>query len=279
MTLAEKFTVDFASVIGRLHVSKHVNNQDSYNIIYTDDIFIGVVSDGCSGSPHSEVGSYLTTTYLAKSIGDRLPSDSMEIFDPVDLMEDVRIDTALFLRGVASQLGRPTEFYLQNAMLATASGFVMTPTIAFVFSIGDGVFFVNGEEIELSNEQAQYPDMLVYGVMNPQHLKITPQEKFNVKVYDPASIESILVGTDGFRYVIQSEGLPIPGTRDPVPPLTEIIDGVDLKPLLRKMGREVRKARYDAELDIATQDVHRSLLLDDTTAILLRRNKDGLSQT
>jgi hypothetical protein len=274
MSLADLFKLDIASVIGRLHVEKHMNNQDGVSTISGDDFFITVVSDGCSGSPRSEVGSYLTSGRVAKSIFDHLGSivlcENKDQLAPI--MEEIRLDTASFLRNISSQLG-PAMHLMQDAMLATASGFVMTPDFGFFFSIGDGRFFINDTELNLNNEHAEYPDMLVYQAIAPENLREGMANRFHISdTFDTMGVLSLAVATDGLEYFIAAEGKNFPGRPDTVPNVTALW-AKESNPLsmLRKANKTVWKSNHDNSLNITTQTVERSLLLDDTTIVTLKR--------
>lgn len=276
MSLAEDFILDRASVIGRLHVDKYMNNQDAMSVLYNDDFFIACVSDGCSGGPKSEVGSYLTANRITDSILRMLIPRKLgmgSIDEIKAVMEEVRLDTCCFLRNTASQLGH-TMLVLQDCMLATASGFVMTPEIVFFFSIGDGVFYHNGQELYLQSEHAKYPDMVVYGAMAPETLKLETQ-RFSISALRWTDrTQSILVSTDGIHHMhtaFQINQL-IPGTDKPVPPISELWKAeTNAQALLRSMAKEVRRAEYDKQYDVVTQKVFKSPLIDDTTVVILKR--------
>lgn len=266
MTLQDTFRVDAGSVIGRLHVDKHMNNQDSHAILYNDDFIIAVISDGCSGAPRSEVGSYLTAHYVARSIAAKLP-----IPDDIDkMMEEVRLDTSSFLRNIASQLSH-SMISLQDALLATALGFVVTPKLSFFFSIGDGCFYLNGDEISLNNEHASKPDMVVYQAINPALLDEGVRHPFAVYAFLTDTIRTMVVASDGLHNLLQAEGQTWPGNiHRKITPLDEFVK-LAIQPQLWGIGKTVYRAQYDRNLDVATQTVEKSPLLDDTTIIALGR--------
>jgi serine/threonine protein phosphatase PrpC len=272
--LADIFKLDIASVIGRLHVEKHMNNQDGVSTISGDDFFIAVVSDGCSGSSRSEVGSYLTSTRVAKGILDRLGSivlcETADELSPI--MEEVRLDTSAFLRSTSAQLG-PTLHMIMDSMLATAAGFVVTDEFGFFFSIGDGRFFLNGNEIHLNNDHAEYPDMLVYQAIAPESLREGMANRFSIShMFDTMTIISMAVATDGIEYFVKAEGKNFPGRTDVIPSLGALWSpGNNALAMLRKAGKTVYRAQHDNSLNITHQTVERSFLLDDTTIVTLRR--------
>jgi hypothetical protein len=277
INLERDFVIDRASVIGRLHTEKFVNNQDGHHLVYTDEFIIGVVSDGCSASPHSEVGAYLVPRLVTNAILDRMSLlvDRVATTSTATLieetMEDVRMDVASYLRSFASHLGE-SMYIMQDSLLATAVGFVVTKQIAWVFSIGDGKTYLNGEELDLDNEHAQYPDMVVYGAMNPVLLR-QPAKRFTVSpIISTDSIKSLAISTDGIEHFILAEGQEYPGQKELIPNISELWKvGAEVGPIFKRMAKTVYRSEYDKGLDIVTQKVFRSPLLDDTTIIILKR--------
>lgn len=272
--LSKDFIIDCASVIGRLHAEKLVNNQDGHYLAYTDDFIIGVVSDGCSASPHSEVGSYLVPRLVTNAILDRIGlvlGKNVVASGIEELMEDVRRDVSSYLRSFASHLGE-SMYIMQDSLLATAVGFVITETFSWFFSIGDGKTFLNGAELDLDNSHAEYPDMVVYGAMNPSLLR-QPAKPFTISDMIPTySIESLAVSTDGMEHFIAAEGKEFPGQKELIPNVSALWKlETDTPLILKKMAKTVYRSEYDRSLDIVTQKVFRSPLLDDTTIIILKR--------
>jgi len=50
------FEIAGGSVLGRVHRISGKNNHDEYTWVQNDEISLAVVSDGCGGGKHSEVG-------------------------------------------------------------------------------------------------------------------------------------------------------------------------------------------------------------------------------
>ena len=282
MSLREQFNLDSGSVIVRLHVDKNMNNQDNYSHIITDSFISVVVCDGCSASPHSEVGSYITSRYMVQQLWGRFGSYALygklpNKEDLRDMMEEIRLDTSTFLRNIASSLG-PTMLAMQEFALSTATGFVMTPDSTFFFSIGDGMIFFNGEGAELNNRHASQPDMVAYGAMNPKLLITGVRNPFTLSpIYPTETVENIIVATDGLEHLLAAAGQNYPstqGSKVEIPSLEELLTmSGRLQDVLRLAGKTVYRAQYDKELDVATQTVHKSPLLDDITAVILRRKQ------
>lgn len=71
--LNEQFEIAAGSIVGRNHVGpgyllKGRSNQDSYRVLFEDDLIAGVVCDGCSSQPYSEIGSLLGARMLMNRI-------------------------------------------------------------------------------------------------------------------------------------------------------------------------------------------------------------------
>src|SRR5258708_7518527 len=66
----DTFEYAAGSIAGKAHFhpTKRSNNQDYYLIRVNKDLVIIVVCDGCSSSPHSEVGANLGANIVASSM-------------------------------------------------------------------------------------------------------------------------------------------------------------------------------------------------------------------
>jgi serine/threonine protein phosphatase PrpC len=277
--ISDIFSVRHASIQGRLHQEKGINNQDSYVVAEMEDALLVVLADGCSGSPHAEVGAYLTTRYLLQALSRQLMLVCDEAANiTVDAFEyalrEARLDTLTFIRSIASQLG-DSLIRINDAFLSTCLGVLINKQHTFMFSIGDGYFILNGEVHQLDHHEGNAPDMLIYGALPAEQLRIIPKVEFDLQVMPTEGVESLIVATDGLEYFINAEGQNYPGYKEKiVPPVSELVaSDVPLLAQLSLANKTSIKPLHDKEYDILTQKVEKGYLLDDTTVVVIKRRE------
>lgn len=273
------WSVRSGSVTGRLHREKETNNQDSHIVAVLEGGILGIIADGCSGSPHSEVGAYLTTRLIFRSLLMHLEASEQQ-YSSLDqnvfqeALTEARLDTLATLRNLASQLG-PTTEAINDAFLSTCLGFLLTPEDTFLFAIGDGCFLINDEQITFEAHEGNAPDMLIYGAVQPNLLTIKPNSEFRVFYRATENINSLVVATDGLEYLMKAAGKPYPGSDDPIPEIDSLWKSdVPILAQLRKANNTSIKPIYDRDLDILAQSVQKGVLLDDTTVVVVKRRKE-----
>jgi hypothetical protein len=282
MTIKDIFQFTSGSVPGRHHLGHYpnlvgINNQDSMGMRVTDDCAILVVSDGCGSGEHSEVGSRLLVDITLRVFDALLHHPYL-----VDLSELGWIEAAHFqildaIRDVsrlvlgAVPLGKRDEF-IRTHLLATLLVAVVTDDTTVILSIGDGVFSINGDVTVLDPGADNAPAYIAYGLV-PGIEAPRGSFCFTVRAQLPtASVESLLIGTDGVGDLIGKEEFPMPGGAKPVGPLSwfwspkAFKNSVKVHQRLRLINREVVRERPGGGIEI-----HRGLLGDDTTLISMRR--------
>jgi len=166
------FETACGSVIGTAHLRAGRNGQDGWAIEHDDaGRTVMVVTDGCGSAPHSEVGAKLGArivareiltqewTRVAGAIGERLSSIDLDVND-----------------------------YL----LFTIVGALITPEEVLVFHAGDGLFAINGEVHRLGPYDSNAPPYLAYSLVNGVEPELT------IAYRGPAAeVDSILIATDG----------------------------------------------------------------------------------
>jgi hypothetical protein len=102
---------------------------------------------------------------------------------------------------------------ISDCLLFTVVGFVMTPEMTHIFSLGDGVFALNGEVTVIPPMEGNRPVYMTYALTgtaldttNPDLLRFTVQ-----KSIPTAEVESLLVGTDGCTDIIEKAELKAAG--------------------------------------------------------------------
>ena len=184
------FQVAGGSVTGRAHAVLGRGNQDAF--AWTDDggALVAVVCDGCSSGRHSEVGAHLGARLVAAAVARALAAGADVGRD--DLWEAVRGAVLGALRGLAGAMGGDLRRTVEEFFLFTVVGAVVGSGRTALFSVGDGLFVVNGAATRLGPFPGNEPPYLAYGLLGAEG------PRFVVREVGPAeALESLLVGTDG----------------------------------------------------------------------------------
>ncbi|MEO8284978.1 MAG: protein phosphatase 2C domain-containing protein [Chloroflexota bacterium] len=215
----DEFEIAGGSVIGREHHRMHGNCQDAYYLEQLDTCFVAVVCDGCSSSPYSEVGARLAARFLACRIAS-LASSSPEITPVESFLEEARLNLLDFLHATALTLGAAVEQVVHDYFLFTVVGVLTTQSEALFFSMGDGIFAVNGNVMQIGPFPDNAPPYVGYGLLG-EHFS-GRQLSFVIHCRMPtAHLDSFAIGTDGAVDLIAAEGQTVPGSDKQVPPLRE----------------------------------------------------------
>lgn len=231
MTKTAQFQLAAGTITGRDHLQplKWSNGQDglcTLDLIEKSGIAIAVVSDGCGSGQHSEVGAKIAARFVAQSILRYLPGyiNGVEknLSDPYIFRywEDIRLDLLATLRPLAQRLDSSMAEAVKDYFLFTLIGFIVTPHGSFVFSIGDGVYSVNGEVTRIgpfnTAKKENAPPYIGYGLLRADQGDVDPELcKFQVNRAMPtATVQSILVGSDGVVDFMAAEKKALPGQID-----------------------------------------------------------------
>jgi hypothetical protein len=247
------FEVAAASVVGREHARAGRNNQDAFFARASAEGFVAVVTDGCGGSARSELGAQLGARRVVEGalalLGREVPVDSPEFLPR--LGEEV----LGFLQALSGGLG---EGFLEECLLFTVVGVVVTAEHTLVFSAGDGLWALNGEVHRLGPFPGNAPPYLARGLREPGAVSL------EAKALRPtAGVDSLLLGTDGVEHLL-GEPLSRFWSDD------RYFRNPDaLRRQLTLLNRESIRADFAAgRLERTT-----GLLEDDTTLIVLRRRQ------
>lgn len=274
--MKNQFELVGGSVTGREHLRVGKNNQDAAYWSLTDGGVIAVVCDGCGSGTHSEVGAKLGARMLVaalhrvlgKELGGDLPLDSGAVWQP--------LQQALLaqLQQVAEVLGGDRDQVVQDFLLFTIAGAVITPAMTAVFSLGDGVVAINGRVMQLGPCANNAPPYLAYGL-----LRENSADAFQVKVLQALptdQVQSLLLGTDGLSDLIAVAEKPLPGRSDLVGDIAQFWQGDryfrnpdQVRRRLTLINRDI--ARFDASSGQWRRQA--GLLPDDTTLVVIRRKE------
>jgi serine/threonine protein phosphatase PrpC len=201
--LAEHFTNQFeyasGSIIGRNHVLAGKNNQDFYQISVNEKFIAAVVCDGCGSGKHSEVGAKLGAKLVIEEIRNFLNQDS-QISNP-EFWNLVKVNLLQKLQALVNLVNGDLEF-VNNYLLFTILGALITERETIAFSMGDGAIAINGEFNQIPAYPNNAPPYLAYGLYRPDSIN------FEIRDRLPTSeLESLLIATDGIDDLIKVEDI------------------------------------------------------------------------
>lgn len=284
--MAYEFEVACGSVTGRDHILAGRNNQDAYVVTSNGEITVAVVCDGCSGKDqtegkYSEVGALLSAKFLSVAFFDsaRLWTEiwnsayqQSASFFPY--AEPVRKDVIARLHALAEHMGSSMTVVVKNYFLFTAVAAIITPYRTWIYSIGDGVYAVNGEFTQIGPFPDNMPPYLAYGGMVNSSIS-QDLTVFNLhKSMATADIKSLMIGTDGVIDFHAAAEKNIPGKQELLGPVSQfwtedkyMTNPDQIRRRLVLANREYAVA--DWEQRMIRKEV--GLLHDDTTIIVMRR--------
>lgn len=266
------FQVTYGSITGRNHALIGKNNQDAYYITSDENITIALVSDGCSSGEHSEVGAKLGVRIVADVIISNLKQNSGRFKST--FAQQLQQETLFRLKKIANHFTRNLDYYsiVHDCFLFTLVGAIITPVETLIFSVGDGVFAINGQ-VKLINSRVgeNAPPYIAYGLYgHPEWGEIeihthTVTEK----------IQSILIGTDGVKDLIAVEDYFIPGKAEKVGNINQFWqeDRYFHNPdLIRRKLSLINREYYKPDWQNQQFKKYSGMLPDDTTLIVIRQN-------
>ena len=269
-SVPELFDVAAGSVTGRDHVLAGRNNQDAYYWVCLPHAVIAVVCDGCGSGKHSEVGAQMGARLIVAAMTRAVQAPAPAFW------QRVRQDVLEQLHHLAEQMGGSFTSTVQDYLLFTVVGALVTPWRAFCFSLGDGVMVVNGDHIPLGPFPDNAPPYLAYALFDAQNGRPSAfsQEFQMQRILPTAAVQSIVLGTDGLQTFLQAATRPVPGKQVAVGPLQQFwqeeryFKNPDaVRRTLALVNREVIQPNWEAQ----HLDRQGGLLPDDTTLVVIRR--------
>ncbi|TYQ28482.1 protein phosphatase 2C domain-containing protein [Pseudanabaena sp. UWO310] len=199
--LTNQFEYASGSIIGRNHVLAGKNNQDAYQIVKQEKFITAVVCDGCGSGKHSEVGAKLGANLVINAIADLLnqsPDRDLEISKP-EFWDSVKINLLQKLKDLVALSNGDLEF-VNEYLLFTILGSVITSSETVTFSMGDGAIAINSKFTEIPPYADNAPPYLAYGLYKPEAIN------FEIRDRLPTSeLESLLIATDGIDDLVKVE--------------------------------------------------------------------------
>jgi hypothetical protein len=264
-----QFEIAAGSVIGRYHLRIGKNNQDSYYILnnYEKEITIAVVCDGCGSCLHSEVGAKIGANLVVNVINATWNNQSLDD----QFWQEVHQNIIEKLRNIITNFNDDLLLLVSNYFLFTIVGAIITPSETVTFAIGDGIIAVNDEIITIDEFPDNAPPYLAYKLFNPN------SQKYDFQIYHrlpTAEVNSILIGTDGVKDLINNEQQRLPGKTEQVGNLSQFwqedryFKNSDMiRRRLSLINQEITKPNWENHC----LEKIPGLLSDDTTLIAMRR--------
>ena len=199
----DSFEYAIGSIIGRNHVLAGKNNQDAYQIIANEKFIIAVVCDGCGSGKHSEVGAKLGARLVIAEISNLLNQEGnqdSEISNP-EFWNLVKLNLLQQLKDFVVLANGDMEF-VNDYLLFTILGAVITDLETVTFSMGDGAIAINGELTQIPAYPDNAPPYLAYGLYKPDAINFEIRDRLST-----CELESLLIATDGIDDLVKVEDI------------------------------------------------------------------------
>jgi len=262
--MSAEFQFAGGSWIGRDHRWAGLNSQDSWTILTTGDLTVGVVADGCGSHAHSEVGAQLGVKILAESIRAAYSGPKHQI-----KWSRVQQQVVSQLDVLVRAMGGNYREVIKQYFLFTLLGFVTDGHTITFFALGDGTIVINGVVTNLGPFPNNEPPYIGYSLMgedatvDPDLLRLHPV----FAPFDVTDVDSFMLATDGIDYLVASEGRKKPGLSGIVGPIEQFWQDDKYYALHIAIERELKLIGRD----YPQKDPEFGYLRDDTTMIVGRR--------
>lgn len=283
----DNFQLAAGTIVGRRHVGSGnllvgKNNQDAYGVSVGRNCVVAAVFDGCSSSDHSEVGAKAAARIvpdMVRACAEQIDLDIEKLVSP-DFWRDVKKNVlsrlAVMVRAM-SPLSRLDEGIVADHFLFTILGALITDKCTIIFSVGDGVYAIDGVIHRIGPFADNAPPYLCYELMRSYEGEAV---SFHIQQVHTGPCDSVLVATDGLLHLFGREHHRVPGRASLIGPLSDLwtnefffADGCEetITPWLRRLNSEVVNLH---QADGAPR-IHRDygLLGDDTTLVAVRRKR------
>lgn len=200
-------SLSYGQIIGRDHMQRQVNCQDGLAIregrANDEDFIIGVVTDGCGSGKHSEVGAKIFAEYIAECC-----TDPEYLYFLHHSSDPWRLVSCWLYRTTVLQMrdrfpvilsGSTIEDYL----LFTVVGFIMTKGIIYWFKKGDGLVIYKDAGGELYNRDPEdyknMPPYIGYELVHPDTLTMEFKSGFKIGQDTLSKGSKFMIATDGLE--------------------------------------------------------------------------------
>ena len=283
--MKDLFEIAGGTITGSEHIKSGKNNQDAFYWTVSENALVAVVTDGCSDAPHSEVGAKIGAKIVANAILAEVNRNGSIIdlspgSDPPYLFwQNVRAKLLSELDKISDILGESKKQATLDYLLFTIVGALITPLTSCIFSIGDGITYLNGKYEKIGPFPDNTPPYIGYALLweTPSSIKT---EWLHFKIHSPLAtrnVSSILIGTDGVNYLTETAEKNIPGKdEEKVGPINQFWEddryfkNPDM--IRRKLSLVNRAVTKTCWADRKILREH-ALLPDDATLVVIRRKE------
>lgn len=267
----KRFEVATGTITGTEHRRLGKNNQDAHYCIVSEDYTIAIVCDGCGSRPHSEVGAKIGARLAGEVIAKKLSTGTSFGLDE-SFWQQVQQDILCHIHSFATAMGGDFFQTIQDYFLFTILGVIfLSSENATIFSVGDGVIFVNGIAKNIEKFSGNAPAYLAYKLLDKNLKKCDFKINYQTNIHE---IESILIGTDGVHDLVAAKDKKIPGKAENVGSISRFWqeDRYFKNPdmihrHLALLNRDIYKPEWQKQQLIREM----GLLPDDTTLIVIRK--------
>lgn len=277
--VALAFELAGGSTTGRDHRQGAPSNcQDAYAIHQAARGITALVADGCGSGKHSEVGAKsgvrMATTILHRYLSQGIaPSQRM--------LDQLQYELLSQLRFLATLIDVDNfKQTINDYLLFTLGGIIITEEVALMFAFGDGVGVVNGEVTVIEPKEGNLPPYISYALTGTSLTHFdTDSLRFRIIAELPAGeLQSFLIGTDGVNAILNNPARPLPGRDELVGEISQFWQNDLFFRNSAALARRLNLIARDRSRVIGSgrQITDAGLLPDDTTLVVGRqRNLEG----
>lgn len=282
--MKDRFEIAGGTVVGYEHAKAGRNNQDAFYWTASDLAIVAIVADGCSDAPHSEVGAKIGARIVAETVSKEVENYNSSVtaflsdpYMPYPFWDNVRIQALQELDKVVNSI-RVKKQAVLDYFLFTIVGALITPWSTTIFSVGDGIIFLNGELLKIGPFLDNTPPYLGYSLLDKTPVSLKPEWlQFTVhKLINTRSVESILIGTDGLEDLDGAREQKTPSKMEVVGPVSQFWEDnryFKNPDMIRRKLSLVNRAVTKIDWENRNITKERGLLPDDTTLVVIRRKK------
>lgn len=279
MNTKSKWQIAAGTTAGKEHRLTNRNNQDALAVVSLPNVTVATICDGCGSEQYSEVGArigaIILTHELATSLNTTLAEADPEGRHVKRALERATLSLLSQICLLAKNMGASFSLQMKNHFLFTVVGTIITPELTTIFSLGDGLFGVNGVIEKLGPFPGNYPPYLGYELVRGDD---QPHFALQInRVIPTEDVQSLIIGSDGVFDLLDNAGRKLPGMNEILGPIDQFwsedryfTNPDNLRRRLTLANREMKTVDW-ANRRVETEH---GLLNDDTTIVVIRRGEE-----